>query len=169
MATADGNGNGGQNRVATKVLCNKEGGGDDGKSDSNEGGGQAIAMAMTWAMASAMRLASNKVGKCKGGKGIGNRNEGGQKWQQWLKPFQRWQRRQQWLWWWQTASETAGGAGNNHQNAAGSSGSGRDRGHDSGERCSTAATVGRGNGMAEVTTMRAAATATITPCYLWPW
>ncbi len=39
VATADGDGDGGQNRVAMKVLCNKEGGGDGGKSDGNEGGG----------------------------------------------------------------------------------------------------------------------------------
>ncbi len=39
VATADGNGNGGQNRVATKVSCNKEGGGDGGKSDGDKGGG----------------------------------------------------------------------------------------------------------------------------------
>ncbi len=39
VATAEGNGNGSQNRVATKVSCNKEGGGDGGKSDGNKGGG----------------------------------------------------------------------------------------------------------------------------------
>ena len=44
VATADSNGNGGQNRVTTKVLCNEEGGGDGGKSNGNEGGGQAMAM-----------------------------------------------------------------------------------------------------------------------------
>ncbi len=39
VATADGDGDGGQNRVATKMLCNEEGGGDGGKSDGDEGGG----------------------------------------------------------------------------------------------------------------------------------
>jgi hypothetical protein len=39
VATADSYGGGGQNRVMTKVLCNKEGGGDGGKSDGNKGGG----------------------------------------------------------------------------------------------------------------------------------
>ncbi len=39
VATVDGDGDGGQNRVTTKVSCNKEGGGDGGKSDGNEGGG----------------------------------------------------------------------------------------------------------------------------------
>ena len=52
------------------------------------------------------------------------------------------------------------GAGNNQQNAAGSTGSGRDSGRGSGNRCSVAATAGRGGSTAEVTTMRAAATAT---------
>jgi hypothetical protein len=66
VVTADGNGNGSQNRVATKVSCNKEGGGDGGKSDGDEGGGQATATATTWAMATVMRLAGNKEGKCMG-------------------------------------------------------------------------------------------------------
>ncbi len=57
VATADSDGDGGQNRVATKVLCNEESGGDGGKSNGNEGGGQATAMATTWAMAKAMRQA----------------------------------------------------------------------------------------------------------------
>ncbi len=46
VATADDNGDGSQNRVATKV-CNKEGGGNGGKSDGNKGGGQATATATT--------------------------------------------------------------------------------------------------------------------------
>ena len=70
VATADGNGDGSQNRVATKVSCNKEGGGDGGKSNGNEGGWQAMAMAMTWAVATAMRLVGDEEGKCKGGKSI---------------------------------------------------------------------------------------------------
>ncbi len=41
VVTADRDGDGGQNRVATKVSCNKEGGGNGSKSDGNEGGGQA--------------------------------------------------------------------------------------------------------------------------------
>ncbi len=51
-------------------------------------------------------------------------------------------------------------AGNNQQNAAGGSGSSGDSGRGSRDRCSAAATAGRGGGAAEVTTMRAAATAT---------
>ncbi len=39
VAMADGNGDGGQNRVAKNMSCNKEGGGDGGKSDGDEGGG----------------------------------------------------------------------------------------------------------------------------------
>jgi hypothetical protein len=41
------------------------------------------------------------------------------------------------------------GAGNNQQNAAGSTGSGRDSGHGSGDRCSAGAMAGRGGGVAE--------------------
>jgi hypothetical protein len=52
------------------------------------------------------------------------------------------------------------GAGNNQQNAADGSGSSGDSGRGSGDRCSAAAMAGRGGGMAEVTTMQAAATAT---------
>jgi hypothetical protein len=61
------------------------------------------------------------------------------------------------------------GAGNNKKKGAGSRGSGGDSGRGSGNRSSMAATVGRGGGAAEVTTMRAAATATNTPFYHWPW
>ncbi len=39
VATADTNGDSGQNRVATKVSCNEEGGGEGGKSNGDEGGG----------------------------------------------------------------------------------------------------------------------------------
>ncbi len=66
VATADGDGNGGQNRVATKVLCNKEGGGNGGKSDGDEGGVRATTTATTLAMATAMRLVGDEEGKCKG-------------------------------------------------------------------------------------------------------
>ncbi len=52
------------------------------------------------------------------------------------------------------------GAGNNQQNAAGGSGSSGDSGHGRGDCCSAAATAGREGSTAEVTTMRAAATAT---------
>ncbi len=115
VATADGNGDGGQNRVATKVSCNKEGGGNGGKSDCKEGGGQATATTMTWAMATAMRLAGDKEGECKGGTFNSDGNEDRWQWRQPpLKPFQQWQRPQQWLWRWQTTTETAG-AGNNQQ------------------------------------------------------
>ncbi len=56
--------------MGTKVSCNKEGNG-------NKDGGQAMATVRTWAMATATRLAGNKEGKCKGGKGNANSNEGG--------------------------------------------------------------------------------------------
>ncbi len=62
VATADGDCNGGQNRVTTNVSCNKECGGDGSKSDGNEGGGRATAMATMWAMATGMRLVGNKEG-----------------------------------------------------------------------------------------------------------
>ncbi len=76
VATADSNGDGGQNRVATKVLCNEEGGGDGGKSNGDEGGGPATATATTWGMVTKTRLAGDKRGKCKGGKGYGDGDEG---------------------------------------------------------------------------------------------
>jgi hypothetical protein len=76
VATADGDGNGSQNRVGTKVLCNKEGGGDGGKSNGNKGGGQATATATTCAMVTAMRLVGNEEGKCKGGKFNSNGDKG---------------------------------------------------------------------------------------------
>ncbi len=62
VATVDGNGIGGQNRVTRSVSCNEEDGGDGGKSNGNKGGGRATTMAMTWAMAMAMRLEGNKEG-----------------------------------------------------------------------------------------------------------
>ncbi len=114
VATADINGNGSQNRVATNVSCNEEGGDDGGKSDVDEGGGRATATATTRAMVMAMRLAGAEEGKCKGGKFNSNGDEGGWRWRQPLKPFQQWQRPQKWLWQWQTTTETAG-AGNNQQ------------------------------------------------------
>jgi hypothetical protein len=61
----------------------------------------------------------------------------------------------------QTTTETEG-AGNNQQNAAGGSGSSRDSSHGSSNCCSMAATVGKVGNALEVTTMRAAATTTIT-------
>ncbi len=109
VGMADGNNDGSQNRVAMKVSCNEEGGGDGGKSNGNEGGGRETATAMMWAMATAMRLAGNEEGKCKGGKFNRNGNKGGWGWRQPLKPFQRWQRRQQLLWWWQTTNRNCGG------------------------------------------------------------
>ncbi len=39
VATVDGDGDVGQNRDATKVSCNKEGGGDGGRSNGDKGGG----------------------------------------------------------------------------------------------------------------------------------
>ncbi len=74
VATAD---DGGQNRVATNVSCNEEGGGDGGKSDGDEGGGRAMASVRTWAMATAMTLAGDEEGKCKGGKFNSDGDEGG--------------------------------------------------------------------------------------------
>ncbi len=68
----------------TRVVCDKEGNGNGGKSNGNEGGEQATAMRviatvmeMMWAMAMATRLAGNEEGKSKGSRGIGNGNEGG--------------------------------------------------------------------------------------------
>jgi hypothetical protein len=66
--------------MATKVSCNKEGGGNGVKSNGNKGGGQATMTAITWAMGMATRLVGNKEGKCKGSKGNGNGNEGGRQW-----------------------------------------------------------------------------------------
>jgi hypothetical protein len=45
VVMVDGNSAGGQNRVTTKVSCNNKGGGKGGKSDGDEGGGQATATA----------------------------------------------------------------------------------------------------------------------------
>jgi hypothetical protein len=70
--------------LATRVVCNKEGNGNGGKSDGNKGDGQlmatrVIAMAKTtpWMMAMATRLAGDIEGKGKGGNGKGDNNEGG--------------------------------------------------------------------------------------------
>ncbi len=88
VATADSDGDGGQNRVATKVPCNKEGGGNGGKSNGDEGGGRATATATTWAMATAMRLAGDEESKCKGSTLYSDSNEDRWRWQQPpLKPF----------------------------------------------------------------------------------
>ncbi len=76
VAMADSNGDGGQNRVTMKVSCNEEGGGDCSKSIGNEGGGQAMATATMWPMVTEMRPAGNERGKCKGGKGYGDGDEG---------------------------------------------------------------------------------------------
>ncbi len=84
VAMAEGDGNFGRNRVATKVLRNKENGGGSGKSNGSKGGGQATMMATTWVIATETRLAGDKEGKCKGGKGNGDGDEGRQ-----------WRRRQQ--------------------------------------------------------------------------
>jgi hypothetical protein len=81
VATADSNGDGGQNRVATKVLCNEEGGGDGGKSNGDKGGGRATATTTTWAMVTETRPAGNERGKCNGGKGYGDGDEG-RRWRQ---------------------------------------------------------------------------------------
>ncbi len=63
--------------MATKVLCNKGGGGEGSQSNGDKGGGQATVMETMWAMATAIRLAVEEEGKCKAGKGNGNVNEGG--------------------------------------------------------------------------------------------
>ncbi len=80
MADGDGNEDSGQNRVVTKVLCNKKGGGDGGKSDGDKGGRQVTATAKMWAMATVTRLAGNKEGKCKGSKDNCNGDKGGWQW-----------------------------------------------------------------------------------------
>ncbi len=82
VAMADSDGNGGQNRAATKVSCNEEGGCDVGKSNCDEGGGQAMATATTWAMVTETRPGGVERGKCKGGKGYGNGDEGRRRRQQ---------------------------------------------------------------------------------------
>ncbi len=76
VVMADSDGDIGQNRVATKVSCNEEGGGDGGKSNGDKGGGQATVTATTWAMVTETRPAGDERGKCKGGKGYGDGDEG---------------------------------------------------------------------------------------------
>ncbi len=115
VAMADSDGNGSQNKVATKESCNKEGGGNGGKSNGDEGGGRGTATGTTWAMGTAIRLAGDKEGKCKGGTFNSGGDEDRWRWRQPpLKPFQQWQRPQQWVWQWRTTTETLG-AGNNQQ------------------------------------------------------
>ncbi len=80
VVTADSDGDGGQNRVAIKVSCNEEGGGDGGKSNGDKGGGRAMTMATPWAMVMETGPSGNERGKCKGGKGYSNGDEG--RWQQ---------------------------------------------------------------------------------------
>jgi hypothetical protein len=72
--------------LATRVVCDKEGDCDGGKSNGDKGAGQAMstwvmamAKATTWVMVMATRLADDKEGKGKGrgGKGNGDGNEGG--------------------------------------------------------------------------------------------
>jgi hypothetical protein len=82
VATADSDSDGGQNRVVTKVSCNEEGGGDGGKSNGDKGGGRATGTVTTWAMVTETRPAGDKRGKCKGGKGYGDGNEGRRRRQQ---------------------------------------------------------------------------------------
>jgi hypothetical protein len=75
-----------------------------------------MATTTTWAMATAMRLAGDEEGECKGGTFNSDGDEDRLRWRQPpLKPFQRWRQPQQsWLWRWQTTTETVG-AGNNQQ------------------------------------------------------
>jgi hypothetical protein len=74
--------------TAIRMVGNKEGNCNGGKSNDNKGGGQKMAtmeMAMAtamvtvtmWAMVTATRVAGNKKGNGKGSKGNGNGNEGG--------------------------------------------------------------------------------------------
>ncbi len=72
--------------MATRVVGNKWGNCNSGKSDSNKGGRQATAMrvlvmatTITWVMMMAMRVVGNNEGNGKSGKdyGNGNGNEGG--------------------------------------------------------------------------------------------
>ncbi len=58
-----------------RVACDNESNGNSNKGDGNKGGGQATAtraMGTMWAMATVMRLASNKEGEGEGSKGNGN-------------------------------------------------------------------------------------------------
>jgi hypothetical protein len=70
--------------AATGLECNKKSNGFGGKSNGNEGSGQAMATramatvtARTWAMVIARMLADNKEDMGKGSKGNGDGNEGG--------------------------------------------------------------------------------------------
>ncbi len=71
--------------MATRVeSCDKESDGFGGKNDGNKGGRRLTATramvmvtALTWVMATVMRLAGNKEGKGEGGKGDGDGDEGG--------------------------------------------------------------------------------------------
>ncbi len=72
--------------MATRVVHDKEGDGNNCKSNDNEDDGQATAMramamlpwkVMAWVMVMVTRLAGDKEGKGKGSKGNGDGNEGG--------------------------------------------------------------------------------------------
>ncbi len=63
--------------MATRVACDEEGNGNSNEGNVNKGGGRAMAtreMVTMWTMAMEMRLAGNKEGKSKGGKGNGDGN-----------------------------------------------------------------------------------------------
>jgi hypothetical protein len=83
-----GNKEGKGNRMAltTRVVCDKEGDSNGGRSDGNEGVGQATAMSAmatamatvtTWAKVKATRLVGDKDGKAGGSKGNGDSDECG--------------------------------------------------------------------------------------------
>ena len=74
--------------LATRVECNKESNGFDGKSDGNKGGrgltatrvmATVTATATKWLMVTVTRLASDEEGKGEGGKGNGDCDEGGRR------------------------------------------------------------------------------------------
>jgi len=70
--------------LAMRVGCNEESDGFGSKSDGNEGGrrlmatrAMATATAKTWVMVMVTRLVGNEEGKCEGGKGDGDGDDGG--------------------------------------------------------------------------------------------
>jgi hypothetical protein len=72
--------------LVVRVACNKEANGDNNEGNVDEGGGGASAMrgitmatvtAPMWAIVTTVRLAGDKKGTGKGGKGNGDGDEGG--------------------------------------------------------------------------------------------
>jgi hypothetical protein len=81
-------------------------------------GGQATMMVTMWAMAMGIMLASNEEGKCEGGKGNGNGNEGS-------KQQRGWRRQDDGNWQWQQGWWASNGDGNKEGNGDGDNSSGQ--------------------------------------------